>query len=696
MNLSPLPIQKFFDNNGRPMSGGKLFTYEAGTSTKVATYTDSTGGAQNTNPIILDFRGECRLWIDPQLSYKFVLSPPWDDDPPTSPIWTVDNITAAPQAFDNAAVDTGPVNNIELSIPQISSPVAFTRVVFQLANTNTGAVTLQINGGTAHPLRWQNSQVDLQPATIIQDGIYQAIYDGSVWQLQGPTLQPGDIRLFGAVGDGVTDDAPAIQAAVDAVTPLGGSVIFPDGPYKWGLASQVTVTSVFPVNMLANMNANPNATANASYIKPLNNISGSLIKYIYAGTPFDGGAGTIRGLSFLDDTNRTFTMDAALDLDSFSSGIVENISIHKILGRGIRYGTFIQNRVDNIHIRYTGDTLKPAQEFLGGGDYQVQGNTFTNIISEVNYNAPHIVFASNSNDNKMTNLTFETAETSVTEEFNYITLSGLRNAIIGPTLNRRPVGGYAVEFATGASRCSVIGASTDVGAGRAYLFTSDRCEIRGGFVTGATSTVDPVVFVGVRNRLAGVHFFVTRSFDINSGANEVCDCIFDSPTETSGYFLTVTASGSQSKVEGNRWVGLPAGLGGLSINSDGVFSDNVMSGGGGGSTGINVNAANAVVCGNYIANFSTNINPNGNLNSSVIENNVGYVRRNWGATASVADGGTIPHGCSGTPTSALANCSVSGQIATIGALDATNITVAIKNHDGTAGTTQTIHWNATL
>lgn len=93
MNLSPLPIQKFFANNGRPLDGGLLFTYAAGTSTKIATYTDSGGLSSNTNPIVLDFRGECRIWIDPSLTYKFVLAPPGDTDPPTNPIWTVDNIS---------------------------------------------------------------------------------------------------------------------------------------------------------------------------------------------------------------------------------------------------------------------------------------------------------------------------------------------------------------------------------------------------------------------------------------------------------------------------------------------------------------------------------------------------------------------------------------------------------------------------
>jgi hypothetical protein len=93
MDLAPLPVQKFFDNNGRPLVGGRLFTYEAGTTNKIDTYTDQSGGSLNTNPIILDFRGECNVWLDPTLTYKFVLAPRADTDPPTDPIWSVDDIS---------------------------------------------------------------------------------------------------------------------------------------------------------------------------------------------------------------------------------------------------------------------------------------------------------------------------------------------------------------------------------------------------------------------------------------------------------------------------------------------------------------------------------------------------------------------------------------------------------------------------
>lgn len=93
MNLSPLPIQKFFDNAGRPLNGGLLFTYVPATTTKLATYQDQAG-TLNANPIVLNFRGEANVWLDQTLTYKFVLAPEGDTDPPTRPFWSVDNISA--------------------------------------------------------------------------------------------------------------------------------------------------------------------------------------------------------------------------------------------------------------------------------------------------------------------------------------------------------------------------------------------------------------------------------------------------------------------------------------------------------------------------------------------------------------------------------------------------------------------------
>jgi hypothetical protein len=88
-NLSAVPKLQFFDNNGVPLVGGKLYTYAAGTTTPLATYTDASAGTPNTNPIILDSRGEANVWLS-ATTYKFVLK-----DSTDVTIWTVDNISNA-------------------------------------------------------------------------------------------------------------------------------------------------------------------------------------------------------------------------------------------------------------------------------------------------------------------------------------------------------------------------------------------------------------------------------------------------------------------------------------------------------------------------------------------------------------------------------------------------------------------------
>jgi hypothetical protein len=88
-SLSPTPKLQFFDLNGDPLSGGLLYTYAAGTTTPLASYTDSTGNFANTNPIVLDSRGEANVWLSGAI-YKFALY--------TSAgvlIWTVDNINGS-------------------------------------------------------------------------------------------------------------------------------------------------------------------------------------------------------------------------------------------------------------------------------------------------------------------------------------------------------------------------------------------------------------------------------------------------------------------------------------------------------------------------------------------------------------------------------------------------------------------------
>lgn len=99
--LAGAPWFTGLDNNGNPVAAGLLFTYTAGTTTKQATYSDVGLTTPNANPIILDAGGRATIFLSPGSSYKFVLSPSTDTDPPTNPIRTQDNVGAIPSSSAN-------------------------------------------------------------------------------------------------------------------------------------------------------------------------------------------------------------------------------------------------------------------------------------------------------------------------------------------------------------------------------------------------------------------------------------------------------------------------------------------------------------------------------------------------------------------------------------------------------------------
>jgi hypothetical protein len=103
-NLAPHFDSQFFDSNGDPLNGGLVYSYQAGTSTPQATYTDSTLGVANANPVVLDSAGRAAIWLDPSLSYKFVLQTSGG-----STIKTVDNVigTLTADAVNTDALQDG-------------------------------------------------------------------------------------------------------------------------------------------------------------------------------------------------------------------------------------------------------------------------------------------------------------------------------------------------------------------------------------------------------------------------------------------------------------------------------------------------------------------------------------------------------------------------------------------------------------
>ena len=169
--LSPSPKLQFFGSDGTPLVGGKLYSYAAGTSTPLATYTDSSQTTANPNPIILDSRGEANVWLT-AVEYKFVLKTSND-----SLIWTVDNVSTLQGVID--------AYEASLAASSGSSLIGFIQ-----SGANATARTVQAK---------------------LRDFV--------------------NVADFGAVGDGAHNDTTAIQAAIDSVSANGGTVYFNPGKY---------------------------------------------------------------------------------------------------------------------------------------------------------------------------------------------------------------------------------------------------------------------------------------------------------------------------------------------------------------------------------------------------------------------------------------------------------------------------------
>jgi hypothetical protein len=108
IQLMPIPKQQFFDASGYPLAGGFLYTYGAGTTTPAASYTDSTGGYANPNPVVLDAGGFASVWLNGTIKYKIVLQ-----NSSHVQIYSVDNISSTGGGYVAAVTPGGASSNVQ-------------------------------------------------------------------------------------------------------------------------------------------------------------------------------------------------------------------------------------------------------------------------------------------------------------------------------------------------------------------------------------------------------------------------------------------------------------------------------------------------------------------------------------------------------------------------------------------------------
>jgi hypothetical protein len=214
---------QFFDNNGTPLVGGLLYVYTAGTTTPVTTYTNPSGTVNNTNPIVLDSGGRTpeQIFVNGGVLYKFILK-----NSANVTIGTYDNIPAIddPTTFNNLITVTGTNTLLGTSTPPNNVYAAGMTLSFVVANTNTGPVTIDVDGLGAKEITVQTTP--LIAGQLNAGGIAAIEYDGTRFQLMNvsgattfTTVTATNLRVTN-----ITDTAGGNTAQINGMTPTAQSL----------------------------------------------------------------------------------------------------------------------------------------------------------------------------------------------------------------------------------------------------------------------------------------------------------------------------------------------------------------------------------------------------------------------------------------------------------------------------------------
>lgn len=219
--LAPYVKQQFFSNTGQFLVGGLLTTYQAGSTIPIATYNST--GALNTNPVVLNSRGEADIWLLPNVGYRFVLTDSAGNQIPGYPI---DNIFVSQLITLYGGVDTGNLNAYQLNFAANFTSLQNGIVLYFIAsNTNTGPSTLDVNGLAFTPIINQSGSA-LSPGQIVAGGVTAVLYFNGNWLLTSSTGSVPQSGSFTATVTGGTN------APVSCAYTINGSFVSLNLPYS--------------------------------------------------------------------------------------------------------------------------------------------------------------------------------------------------------------------------------------------------------------------------------------------------------------------------------------------------------------------------------------------------------------------------------------------------------------------------------
>jgi len=227
--LFPQPLVQFLDDNGDPLSGGKVYFYEPGTSTPKDTYTDQAAGTANANPVILNSRGEAAIWLNGFYKVNLTAS---DDTQVTG--YPVDNQSSGSASTSTTQTEwTSPgdtptyISSTSFSVPGDQSTVyqvgrrikctvgasTYYGVITVVAYTTLTTVTISLDSGS---LTSSLTVVDVGILTVTNPSVPESVRSVASATASGHATNAGQIQGGLMVFD---DDTGAADAYVGTLAP---------------------------------------------------------------------------------------------------------------------------------------------------------------------------------------------------------------------------------------------------------------------------------------------------------------------------------------------------------------------------------------------------------------------------------------------------------------------------------------------
>jgi hypothetical protein len=266
--LLPMGEQQFTDNNGLPLSGGKIYFYIPNTTTPKATYKNSSQSVSNTNPVTLDSAGRAIIYGSGQYRERVL-------DTFGNLIW--DQVTADTSAssYSWANVSGGTANVQTVSAPNFTATDG-QQIGFIAGLSNTGPFSLTPNGGASYNVvkPTASGPNTLGVGDIVSGNQYLATFSAANgnFQLGSVTSQP--ILASSTIASAATTDLGSIASHNANIT---GSVNITSFGSAASVASQyyfvsfagsplITASAAILTPTGANIQALPNASAFLAYL----------------------------------------------------------------------------------------------------------------------------------------------------------------------------------------------------------------------------------------------------------------------------------------------------------------------------------------------------------------------------------------------------------------------------------------------